>query len=260
MAASDNNIIYFDLTVNKLINFLKKIKDLTTINEKIVMRIESDKILIFSFVGENFKNIHAFKNYIFSLDEVMEIKKGVISSPLLFIIRDGKKFHRILNNFTDYENNLKCKLVYDEDNYVNFISFDNTKLNTKIIGGNGSSVKIDISIDDVNYLMNGEKCIFNFRLNKLDFLKIKKMSLIENEPKSVLYIIINNKKLSIGEGETKWHLNITDIDYEDIIMSFPKSYFNTISPEDFIEILVFDNFIICKYDSYNLMIILETSI
>jgi hypothetical protein len=64
----------------------------------------------------------------------------------------------------------------------------------------------------------------------------------------------------MGEGETKWHLNIAQVDQEDIIMSFPKAYFNTISPNDFIDVFVFEEFILCRYDDFNLMILLETTI
>jgi hypothetical protein len=253
-----NTNIHFTQTPEQLTNLLKKVRDLTTIDQRIVMRIEENSVLLFSFIGESFKNIHAFKNYIFPTEDVMTIKKGDLSEPIFFISRDGKKLYRILENYLSYKETIDCKISSNDENYVNYISFDNKKLCEKIIGSDPIAIGSQISIDDINFLMNIDNSTFNFRLNKSDFLQIKKRGIIENEPKSVLYINVNNKMLTIGE--TKWHLNVTEIESEDIIMSFPKAYFNTMNPSDFIEIYIFEEFILCKYDDYNLMILLETTI
>lgn len=253
-----NKNITLTCSTDKLSTFLKKIRDLVAIDPRIIIRIEKESILIFSFVGNSFKDIHAFKNYIFPTSEIFSIKKGDINEPVFFLAKDGKRFYRNLENFLDYENDISMKFSVNEDNYVNFISLSNTKLDIKIIGNDSIIIGSQISIDDVNYLMDIDKSMFNFRINRSDFLRIKKMGLIENEPKSVLYLNIQNKVLSIGE--TKWHLNITDVDSEDSMMSFPKSYFNTINPSDYIDVYVFEEFIVCKYDEFNLMILLETTI
>jgi hypothetical protein len=261
-----NQNISFISSVAQLSSLLKKIKDLTTINPRIIMRIEQSNILLFSFVGDSFKNIHAFKNYVFPIEEIMTIKKGEIDEPLFFIARDGKKFYKILENLLDYKDDIKCKISINEENYVNYISFDNTNkdhigLDIKIIGSDPVAIGSQISIDDINYLMDTEKSLFNFRINNMDFYKIKKMGTIDNEAKSVLYINITDKILSVGEMDrVKWKLNITPVESEDMIISFPKAYFNTINPSDFIDVYVFEEFILCKYDDFNLMILLETTI
>ena len=252
-----NQNITFTQSIGQLSSLLKKIKDLTSIDPRIVVRIEESNVLLFSFVGDSFKNIHAFKNYIFPINDVMTIKKGDLSDPLFFIVKDGKKFYRKLENFLEYKEEIKCKLSADEDNYINYMKFDNGKLDDNIIGSNSISIGKEITKEDIDMLMNIDNSQFNFRLNKLDLARIKKRGAIDNEPKSVLYINVNNKMLSIGET---WHLNITEVESEDITISFPKAYFNTINATDYIEIYVFEEFILCKYDDYNLMIILETTI
>lgn len=257
-----NKSISFTQSPEQLSNLLKKVKDLTSIDPRIVIRIEPESVLIFSFVGQSFKDIHAFKNYIFPIEEVMTLKKAEIEEPIFFIAKDGKRFFRSVESFLNYPQDIRCKMSINDENYVNYIGFDNTKdnkgLDAKVIGSDPIAIGSQIGVDDINYLMDISKSNFNFRLSKADFAQIKKQSLIENEPKSVLYINIQDKLLSIGE--TKWHYNITEIDQEDIMLSFPKAYFNTINPSEFIDVYVFDEFILCKYDDYNLMIILETTI
>ena len=72
-----NQNITYTSTVEQLSSFLKKVKDLTTIDQRVIMRIEKTQVLLFSFVGDSFKNIHAFKSYIFPIEEIMNIKKGL---------------------------------------------------------------------------------------------------------------------------------------------------------------------------------------
>jgi len=196
MATTKNDKFSFNMTSDQLTNLLRKIKDLVAIDPRIIMKIDNSSILIFSFVGESFKNIHAFKNYIFNKEEIMNISTN-IQEPFVFITKDGKKMYRILENLIDYKDNIKGEIIINDQNYVNLITFNNENLN------------------------------------------------------------INDKKLSIGE--TKWKLNICDIEYEDVTLAFPKKYFNTINPSD-IKIYVFESFILCKYSEYNLMILMETTI
>lgn len=254
----DKNDSYsFTMTPKQLSDLLTKIKDLVAIDPRIILKIDNSNILMFSFVGDSFKNIHAFKNYIFDKNEVMTFKTE-ISEPLVFIAKDGKRLYRILSNLVDYEDDIKAKISINDENYVNYIHFSNKKFDDKIIGSDPIAIGKDISIEDVNYLMDIDNSLFNFEVGVQDFSRIKKRSLIENEPNSVLYIHINNKKLSIGE--TKWHLNICEIDKEDVMLTFPKKYFNTISSSESIKVYVFESFILCKYDDYNLMILMETTI
>jgi len=247
----------FTMTTDQMSSLLGKIKDMVAIDPRIVIKIDNSKILMFSFVGDSFKNIHAFKNYVFEREDIMTLKKE-ITEPIVFISKDGKKLHRILNNMVDYDEEIKGKISINDEDYVNYIALDNNKLDIKIIGSDPISIGKEIGVDDVNYLMNIDNSLFNFEINVQDFEKIKKMGLIENELNSVLYINIDNKKLSIGE--TKWYLNICEVDYDNNILTFPKKYFNAINPSNTINVYVFDSFILCKYDDYNLMILMETSI
>jgi len=253
MVKSDN--IHFKMSPLQLRDILIKVKDLVKIDNRLVIKINNQNILIFSFVGESFKNIHAFKNYIFNTQDIMIVKDEILDS-LIFVVKDGKKFYRILENFINYDIDINGKIYYDEDNYVNFITFDNKKLNTKIIGGDPITISKDINIEDINYLMNIENSIFNFRIENVDFEKIRRMSIIDKIKKDVIYINIKDNKVLIGE--TKWHINLGDIEFNNMTISFPKDYFISMNPKDFILSYVFEGFILFKYDDYNLMIILET--
>jgi hypothetical protein len=260
-----NKNIKFTCSVYQLSNLLKKIKDLTTIDPRVILRIDSNNVLVFSFVGDSFKNIHAFKNYVFPTGEVMTIKKGDMDEAIMLMAKDGKRLYRQLESLLNREE-INGKISVNDENYVNYIELDNRKTvddkivgtEIKVIGSDPISIGKEISLDDINFLMDINNSTFNFKLSNQDFREIKKLGVIYNEPKSVLYINVMDKNLTIGE--TLWKVNVDKVDVDDIILSFPKSYFNTINPSDFIHIYVFENFILCKYDDYNLMILLETTI
>jgi len=259
MTKQDNSL-HIKLTSDNLSIFLSKVKDLVKIDPRLVLKIDKDNILMFSFVGDTFKNIHAFKNYIFKTDELFDIKEKDESNDysLIFIIKDGKRFNRTLENFIDYGENINCKIVYNEESYVNFMTFDNKKLNIKIIGGDPISIGKEISIDDINYLMDTDNSFFNFNISKNDFEKIKKMSMIDKQLKDVLNIHVKDKKVYVAE--TKWHLNVFDkIEYENVTITFPKDYFISMNPSSDIQTFVFEGFVLFKYDDYNLMVVLETN-
>lgn len=257
MPIQDRNKHYsFIINCDQLGELLKKIKDLVSIDNRVVMKIDNKNVFLLSLVGETFKDIHAFKSYIFNKDNIMTLPLK-IEEPIILVVKDGKKFYRILENLLDYDLDIHGDISVNEDGFIDIINFDNSQLPIKIFG-NDLPISKDINADDINTLLDVEKSSFNFTITPNQFAKIKKISMIENELNSVLYININNKKLSIGE--TKWKLVIDDIDNEDIIYAFPKKYFNTIHTQNDIKIYVFENFLLCKYDDYNLMIVMEITI
>lgn len=247
--------IHFKITTTQLQDLLVKIKDLVKIDSRLVIKINNENVLLFSFVGDSFKNIHAFKNYIFSTSDLMSIKEEILDS-LILIVKDGKRFYKVMENFLDYNVDIKGKISYDEDNYVNVISFDNDKINTKIIGGDPITIGKEISIEDIDYLMNIENSLFAFTIDNMDFDKIKKLSLTYKKLKDVIYVHIKDREVLIGES--LWSVKLCDMNLENSTISFPKDYFISMNPKNSILCYVFETFILFKYDDYNLMVVLET--
>ena len=117
----------------------------------------------------------------------------------------------------------------------------------------------DINMDDINHLMDTSNSLFNFKLTNTDYDKVKKMSSIDSKDNDVLIITVEKNNLYIGE--IKWKLKVCDnIGREDYTYTFPKRYFNTISTTTDIDIYVYDTYILTKYDDYNLLVVLETSV
>ena len=254
-----NDIIKFEMSQSNLRTLLDKMKDLTKIDKRLVIRFDKDTLIIFSFVGESFKNIFAFKNYIFKNEEVIDLITE-IEKPVVFIAKDGKKLWSYLNNFFDYER-IFCEVMFDDEYYANYlrIKSEEDKLDLRIISGDSLLVGKEINLDDINKIMDINNSKFHFKLTSVEYDKIKKMTTIDVKENDIIQIVIESNVLYVGEPP-KWQIKICDIQMENEVFTFPKRYFNTISTSSFIDIYVFDTWILTKFDDYNLLIVLETSI
>jgi hypothetical protein len=251
-----NDVIKFEMNQSNLRFLLDKIKDLTKIDKRVILKFEKDNLILLSFVGESFKNIYAFKNYVFENGDVIDLLSEV-ENPVVFIAKDGKKLWNYLNNFSDYDR-ISCEMMFNEEFFANYLKINSEQLEVRIISGDPILIGKEINLDDINKLMNTDESLFTFKLSSIEYDKIKRMTTIDVKENDIIQIIIESNILYVGEN--KWKIKICDIEHENETFTFPKRYFNTITTSSHIDVYVFDTFILNKFDDYNLLIVLETSI
>lgn len=249
--------ITLNIDKNKIKEFLSYIKELSSIDPTIIFNIQNDVTILYSFVGNDINDIHAFKTVVLDTNNLFN-KNREIQNKIIFIIKDGKKFFRNIQNFIDYDEDIKIKISYnDEDSYSNYLNINNSKLRLKEISGDPVLMSKEITKGDIDYLTNKDKSIFNFNISEVDFKKIKNMSNIDTT-NDILNIMINNNELFIGEN--KWEIKICDIDKSNLNISFPKKYFKNLKFTDNTKIYVYENYILVSDDNTDLMIVLETTV
>lgn len=257
------SIAIYKINKEKLSDFISKSMDLTKIlskeeDNKIIMKIDMKNVLIYSSVGQG-NDIHSFKSYSYKTDDFFSNKKE-LENGLVMIIGSAKKFARNIKIFLDFEeDDIDFKLTYNEDNYVEKLLIRNSKLNLDIPGSDPKALKFDMDIEVIKDAMNPDNSLYNFKLSKEDFNRIKKMGLVEID-NDILYLTINEGKISIGE--TKWQLALSSIEEEDSTISFPKKYFNSINftSETEMYVYVFDSFLMILGDNTNLLVSTEFTI
>jgi len=250
--------ITIEAPINNFKHFISSMKELSLIDPTIIITLNNDSIMSYSFVGKDMNDIHAFKTVITDINNVFDKKNKKINDKIIIIIKDGKKFVRNMTNFLDFNEDLKFKISYDDEDFnANYIHISNSKLRLKEICGDPILMSKEITRDDIKFLTNKDNSLFNFDISETDFKKIKRMSTIETT-NDILYITITNKELFIGEN--KWDLKICDIDKPNINVSFPKKYFNTLTFKDDSKIYLFENYILISDDNSDLMIVLEISV
>jgi len=251
----ENKSLTYTTDNDKFKIFTGHIKDLSIIDPIIIIIFEKDYILMYSFVGKDLNNIHSFKSIILKPDELFI--KYKVEEKITLIIKDGKRFLKNILNFNDYDEELKFRISYDaSDMYINYIQISNSKLKIKEISGDPLVISKNTTIEDIKHLTNTNNSLLNFEIKRDEFKKIKRMSLIDIN-NDILELTINENNLFIGES--KWELLICELKYNNLNVSFPKKYFNTLSAtsNEVNKFYLFENYLLVSNSTSNLMIVLE---
>ena len=257
------NSITYKITLDQLSNLIDKIKDLTKLDDTIVMNFSNTELLLFSVVGKNLDNVHAFKSHIIPLKDIL-LTKDKLESDIKYILSDAKKFTTSIAVFIKYmrtqkiEENLDFKLTFNEE-FCERLLIKNSKSKEETPGGKPNNHTHRLDLDDIDGVMDTELANYSFVLSKEDFDYIKSKTSIEKE-NDILFLNIESNKLSIGEN--RWDHNICDLEYEDTTISFPKKYFKCINYEKETEMQIFvtETTMIIVGDNTNLLITMELSV
>ena len=246
----------FSMSLGQLTFFLDKVHDLTTIDEEILIKIDKDNLLLYAIVGEKM-NVNAFKSFVFKTEEIFSFIEPP-ENELRFIVQNGNKFESTLKNYLDFNESLECEFFMNDNTYSDNLLLKNSKLRLSVGGGDPRGMNTTISVDKIKSTMNKDNIDFKFVLDKNSYTKIKKIASIDTE-NDILTLMINDNKLSIGEGS--WDLYICDIEHEDLSITYPKKYFKSITfTEDEINVYVFDTFLLVDNKNTNLLIALELTV
>lgn len=246
----------FTMSVPQLEYFLGKTKDLLSIDNELLMKIQKDKTLLYSIVGEKM-NVNAFKSFIIETNEIFSFKDD-FEGEIRFIITEGKKFNNTLRHYLDYDKALSCEFFMNDDTYADNLKLKNKVLRLSFTGGDVRGMNTTIDIEKINNTLNKDNIDFKFELSQETFDKIKKISAVDNE-NDILTLNIYENNLSIGENS--WDIKICEIEHEDLSITFPKKYFKSITfTEDTIDVFVFDIFLLIDNLNTNLLIALELTV
>lgn len=254
----------FTLNFNNLNKFIDAFKELCKLDNISLFRFNSEDILIYSLIGQN-KNINAFRSYVFKTSDILTIKDKDFNLTLNFIVKDCKGFIKTINNFLDYEQDIKCKISYDQigdDYYCDKLTMQVPKqLKLNFVGGEPIEINTSITIENIKEYVNTDNSLFNFNIKKEQFDKIKRLSLLDTK-NDVLYLNVKNddKERVVIMSEVRWSLNICETNYDtDLEISFPKKYFKNISVDSDIKVNVFETFILVSDETSSLLISVENN-
>lgn len=239
-------------------DFINKIQDLSNINDVVKLKIESDRVLMYSMKA-NESAVLALKSYI--LPTVNYFDNFDEDTTFDFIIVNTPKFIKSLK-FFDIDTQIKMDIIYKKhhDNedimQIRSAQFSNGKLKISIVAGEDDKIR-DLNADLIEARTDVDNANFNFQISKQDFNDVKKLSAIDSEDK-ILNIEIDKGKITANEP-AKWELQLGEIDEEiDSKIVFNKKYLSNINADpEFIDLYMFDTFILVKDAISNLMLSFE---
>ncbi|MFW6225794.1 MAG: hypothetical protein ACOC3V_02395 [bacterium] len=254
----------FKISSEKTENLINTLKDLSSIDKKVVFKIDPQNILMYSKVGEG-NSINAFKSFIYKTTDLLEI--GQFDETINYVTNDSKEMYRKLQILNSFEKENVGKFHYDslgDTYYAERIALKaSTKLKLNFTCDDPTYSNSKISVDAVKSLMNTDNANFSFDLKSDDFTNIKRLSSSDSE-NDIFYLntIEKEGKYYVSIGESMWDLTLSEIDYNDnITISFPKKYFKSITfDEDIVKVYVFDSMIMITNPSSDMLISTELSV
>lgn len=243
---------------NNFINFLTKLKDLSSIDDTIKIKIDSENILIYSMFGGSV--MLAFKNYLLKTDDYFDNSQS-IDYTLDIIIPNCNKFVKNLEFLYDSKDVIfNVDSVESRDDEHKFearkIQISGDKLKINWISGELYEIR-DINKDNLYSRINLNNKKWGFKITKSQFSDIKKLSSINSG--KLININVLNGKINIYE-ESSWEIQVGDISDVNSNFSINKKFLKCINDtNDFLEFHLFENFILVNDEESNLMLSYEQS-
>lgn len=252
-----SNKLTFNFNSEQFKDFLSKLKDLSTIDENIKIKIDNDNIFMYSMISNDIA-VLALKSYQLDTQSYINYQEDFITD---YVILNAKKFVKSLN-ILNSEQKIKMDLVYKISTESNSIAhvrsglFTSGKMKISCVGGEQFKIR-DITKVVLNNRLDPNNSLWNFNVKKEDFESIKKLSTINNDDK-VIDINSNSGVVKFGEY-SKWELEVDDesTGNNEKVIFLKKFLSNIDATQENIRFDVFDTFILVKDEISNLMLSFE---
>lgn len=259
------NELSFVIKKNNLSRLIEVLKDLSKLNDKILMKIDQENTLIYSLIGDG-NNVSAFKNFIFKTDDLFS-NIGDFDVTINYIIRSAKQMFRTLQIVSSFDMDVNATIYYDtiaDGVYSDRLNIKvGSKLRHNFYGDDPSKMNTRITVESIKQIAKVENALFSFNMNEDDFDKIKKLA-SPDEVVNIFYLSVYNNEdknyVSVGEGT--WDITVAETEYKrPISLAFTKKYFKTINMVNGVaKIYVFDNMILVVTENSNLLISIEVTV
>jgi small nuclear ribonucleoprotein (snRNP)-like protein len=263
----DNKLkeLSFNISPDSLTQLIDVLKDLSKLNDKILIKINENDTLMYSLVGTD-NSINVFKNFVFETDTIFN-NIGKFDGDINFIVKSGKQMLNTLRIIKTFETEISGKIYFDEIGDTLYSDRINIKVGNKLrqnfYGGDPTSMNTRITVDMIKDTFNINDANFSFDLSDDDFDKIKKLA-TSDEIINIFYlnVVENNEKFYATIGEGQWDITVSEVDYHiPSTIAFPKKYFKSINMvNNKAKVYVLDQSIMVITDNSNLIISIEVSI
>lgn len=236
-----------------------KIKDLSSIDDVLKLKINKDKIFMYSMVS-NESAVLSLKSHILETSDYITNFNSDITYD--YVISGSSKFVKNISFFNspspiNLTLNSKSSNEDDEVMHVRAGLFTNGKLKISCIGSEQFKIK-DITIDRLENILDISNSKWSFNISNSDFNDIKKLSSINSEDRIIDVNVIDGV-VSISEP-MKWELEVDNISERNNKITFVKKYLSNIDDSnEFIKFDIFETFILVKTEFTNLMMSFETN-
>lgn len=237
-------------------DLIDKLSDLTSIDDTIKLKIDSENILMYSMLGGNV--MLAFKNFLIKTNDYFEIKDELVYSYDVIIANCNKfvKNLEFLKTQPKITMTLSCKESQEDETVMSARSIQivGGKLKVNWLAAERYEMR-DINKDVLSQRLDLKNRKWSFIISKEDFSDVKKLSNINSD--KVININVVDGKVTLSE-KAAWELEIGESERKSASLIFNKRFFKCIDADkEEIEFSMFETFMLIKDNQSNLMLSYE---
>ena len=158
------NELSFVIKKKNLLQLIEILKDLSRLNDKVLIKIDQENTLIYSLVGGT-NSVSAFKNFIFKTEEIFS-NIGDFDETINYIIKSAKQMFRTLQIISSFDSDVDGSIFFDTISDAVYADRINLKVGKKLrqnfYGGDPISMNTRINIDQIKSLTRLENALFDF--------------------------------------------------------------------------------------------------
>ena len=274
--------IKFKLKTDNIKEFKSVMSDLSKISALVKLKIEDTNLLLYTAdtAGDGANaTVLAFKTHTFPIDHFFDIKTDTNESSIDeftgeenkqeimkidWIIPNVKTVNKklsFLSEKIDIKGSMKIrKTNNDQPDYTRMVSLSDGKFKFSISGGESHLMR-DVSMDQLNKLLDPSNSEMNFSFSTKEFLLGRSASDIESgEDNKMVNIEIKNNGVYLSQSN--WEMLVGKKEGEDQKrkFSFNKKYLKSINPSvEEVHFYVFPSFLLYQEGNQKLMISFEQS-
>lgn len=235
-------------------DFIDKLNIVASIDDTVKVKIDKDNILMYSVLG-GAGVILAFKNFVLKTSDYFDTSD--MDYEIDMILPYAKRFAKNIGFIKDMEK-ASFEIVYRDVNSVynvRGIQISSGKFKVTWMGGE-SNIMRDITLPQLNQLLDIDNRKWAFSLTNSDFLDVKKLSGFNGQK----IIDMNVDKGLVRWSQIgSWELEVDQIEEErKSTMILNTRFLGCINDKmEKIEFSIFDNFMLVRDDNSDLMLSFE---
>lgn len=237
----------FQLSKEELKYFIEIIKEYNKISEIQKIKFIGDKVMLYTLglANDTSSIVNLIKTHI--LDKKYLFSNIPSNFENSFVIFDGKTMIQEMNLLLEDDSKMiDIEIKYISDNIYS-IEYCNSEYSLTTISGEQSIIK-DISLSVMQSKLDIRFADGSFKLKSDYIKKILKSAMCDKKTELIAIHVKDNKVYFVGE---RWKLKVDDIEKSNNrVYNFDKKYLKSIiTKNDFVDMYLFENYIIMKDDN-----------
>jgi len=253
----------FEIRTDRFKELVDKLQDLSQISDTVKLKFDESSMMAYSLVASDSAVLCLKAYFMDTADHFAGFDREgthdlVISAAPRFV-----KNMRFFEGMDSIKGEITFKPSFEDDSVMHVRSLsvstparkgDRLKVNT--VGAELSKIR-DLSRESLVSRMSPEKSLWSFGLGVEDLVRVRKLSNINSEERTIT-ITVESGSVYLGE-EGRWRVQVAETEHQDTKLTFAKKHLAHFDQDfDHVDVSLFATFILVTTPASRLLLSFET--